>query len=73
MSERSRGLIKWFSHQRGYGFIQRRDGRPDVFVHANDFRNPPDVHWLVEGNAVEFEVRQAPKGPRAVDVLVLGR
>lgn len=68
---RVRGKVKWFSHQRRYGFIQRDDGLRDVFVHANAFRSESDAYWVREGDAVEFEVEQAPKGPRAVDVVVV--
>ena len=71
MSERVEGHIKWFSHQKRYGFIQRKDGEADVFVHANDFRNGSETYWLADGNKVGFEVVQAAKGPRAIDVVVL--
>jgi CspA family cold shock protein len=69
--ERVRGRIKWFDHQKRYGFIQRDDGLRDVFLHMNEFRSKTDVYWLRDGEAVEFEVEQAPKGPRAVDVVVV--
>ena len=71
MTERVRGRIKWFSQGMRYGFIQRDGGQPDVFVHLNDFRNSADAHRLREGDRVEFEVEQALKGPKAVDVAVL--
>jgi len=69
-TERVRGKIKWFSHQKRYGFIQRDDGLQDVFVHMSDFRHSEDAYWVREGDTVEFGVKQAPKGPRAVDVVV---
>lgn len=72
MTERVQGHIKWFDHQRRYGFIRRGDGLPDVFVHVNEFRSRADTHWVREGEAVEFGIEQTPKGPSAVDVVVLG-
>jgi len=71
MTERVKGRIKWFSQGMRYGFIQRGDGLSDVFVHLNDLRHMADALRLREGGAVEFEVKQAPKGPRSVDVVVL--
>jgi CspA family cold shock protein len=71
MIERVKGRIKWFSQGMRYGFIQRGDGLSDVFVHLNDFRHAADVHWLKQGDPVEFSVEQAPKGPKATDVVVL--
>ncbi len=62
-----RGSVKWFSDQKGYGFITPEDGSKDVFVHhsaikADGFRS------LGEGQQVEFEVTQGPKGPQAANV-----
>ncbi len=62
----AQGTVKWFSDSKGFGFIQREDG-PDVFVHhsaivGSGFRS------LKEGDAVEFEVTQGPKGPQAANV-----
>ena len=70
-TRRVRGTIKWFNHRKGYGFIQRDDGIQDVFVHANEFRSESDVYWVRDGDAVEFEVEQVSRGPKAVDVTVL--
>ena len=70
-TKRVRGTIKWFDHRKRYGFIQRHDGLQDVFVHTNEFRSTSDVYWVRDGDAVEFEIERAPKGPKAVDVTVL--
>jgi CspA family cold shock protein len=66
MSERVLGTVKWFSNEKGYGFISREDG-PDVFVHysaitADGFRT------LQEGQQVEFTIEESPKGPQAANV-----
>ena len=71
MTERVTGNIKWFDHQKRYGFIRRDDGRPDVFVHMNDFDDKTDAYWLRRGDTVEFGVEQASNGPRALAVTVL--
>ena len=69
MSDRITGTVKWFNGSKGYGFIER-EGGADVFVHfsainADGFKN------LVEGQRVEFEVEQGPKGPQAANVTPL--
>ena len=56
MTERVQGHIKWFSHQKRYGFIRRDGGLPDTFVHVNEFRTRADAHWLKEGDPVEFGI-----------------
>ena len=71
MDERSKGKIKWFSHEKRYGFIMHGDNHQDVFVHLNEFRSTADAYWVSEGDQVEFGVEQTPKGPSAVDVVVL--
>jgi CspA family cold shock protein len=60
------GTVKWFNNSKGYGFIGRADG-PDVFVHYSAITGD-GYRTLQEGDAVEFEIVQGPKGPQAADV-----
>jgi len=60
----ARGKVKWFNKERHFGFITEENGK-DFFFHQNDVL---DRLVLKEGQEVEFEVEQAPKGPRAVHV-----
>jgi len=60
------GKVKWFDDAKGYGFIEQEDG-PDVFVHFSAI-NMPGFKTLREGQAVQFEVEQGPKGPQAKNV-----
>lgn len=60
-----RGRVKWFSLQKGYGFITSDSGQ-DVFVHLSGIED--ETRSLVEGQLVEFEVEQGPKGLKAVKV-----
>ena len=61
-----RGQVKWFNNTKGYGFIGRDDG-PDVFVHYSAIVGE-GYRTLNEGDAVEFEIVQGPKGPQAANV-----
>ena len=60
------GTIKWFSTEKGYGFIEQESGG-DIFVHANDVSGAV----LQEGDRVEFEIGEGKKGPCAKDVKTL--
>jgi CspA family cold shock protein len=61
-----RGTVKWFNNSKGYGFIGRDDG-PDVFVHYSAITGD-GYRTLREGDPVEFEIVQGPKGPQAANV-----
>ena len=63
------GTVKWFSEQKGYGFIEQEDGA-DVFVHHSGI-NMTGFKTLNEGDRVSFRVEQGQKGPAAVDVTVI--
>jgi cold shock protein len=60
------GTVKWFSNEKGYGFIAR-EGADDVFVHHSKIEME-GYRSLTEGQRVEFEVEQGPKGPQATNV-----
>ena len=65
------GKVKWFSDQKGFGFITPDDGSPDVFVHHSSIQGE-GFKTLAENDAVEFETEQGEKGPRAVNVTKSG-
>ena len=63
----AKGTVKWFSNQKGYGFITPEGGGKDVFVHHSAIVGE-GYKTLDEGQAVEFEVTQGPKGEQAANV-----
>ena len=63
----AKGTVKWFSNQKGYGFITPENGK-DVFVHFSAVQGE-GYKTLNEGDAVEFEIAQGPKGEQAVNVV----
>jgi CspA family cold shock protein len=65
----TKGKVKWFNENKGYGFIERDDG-PDVFVHFTAIQME-GFKTLAEGEVVEFEVTEGEKGPQASNVMKL--
>ena len=61
------GKVKWFNAEKGYGFITTEDGK-DVFVHYSQIASE-GYKTLDEGQAVEFEINDGPKGPQATNVV----
>ena len=64
---KSKGTVKWFSEDKGYGFIAQDDGGPDVFVHFRAITGD-GFKTLAEGQAVLFDVEQGQKGLQAANV-----
>jgi CspA family cold shock protein len=61
----AKGKVKWFSTEKGYGFIEQEEGK-DVFVHVTGLA--AGVQSLADGQEVEFEVSEGQKGPQASEV-----
>jgi len=62
----AKGKVKWFNDQKGFGFIEQENGT-DVFVHHTSIQ-AEGFKTLAEGEEVEFDVTQGPKGPKAENV-----
>ncbi len=65
---RKTGKVKWFNENKGYGFILQDGGGSDVFVHYSEIKDE-GYRTLAEGEAVEYEVAESPKGPQAKEVV----
>ena len=66
----TQGTVKWFSNEKGYGFISRADGE-DVFVHFSAIQGE-GFKTLTEGQEVEFDIVDGPKGQQAANVRSVG-
>ena len=62
-----KGSVKWFNGKKGFGFIEREDKEKDAFVHASAVKNA-GMRFLNEGDKLEFEMEDGPKGPSAVNL-----
>ena len=67
----SKGTVKWFSADKGFGFITPEDGSKDLFVHHSEIQAGGEYATLNDGQTVEFEVGQGQKGPCANKVVAI--
>lgn len=65
----TKGTVKWFNDSKGFGFITQEDGA-DIFVHHSCISGS-GFKSLSEGQTVSFDVEKTPKGPRAINVVVV--
>jgi cold shock protein len=64
MAEKKQGKVKWFNNAKGYGFIESPEGEGDIFVHYSAIQGQ-GFKTLDEGQTVEYELVQGPKGQQA--------
>jgi CspA family cold shock protein len=62
------GKVKWFNENKGYGFILQEGGGRDIFVHYSEIQED-GYRTLAEGETVQFELMDSPKGPQAKQVI----
>ncbi len=70
MSTTTTGIVKWFNAEKGFGFIEQKQGA-DVFVHFKNIVGQEGYKSLNEGQEVQFKIGQGMKGPQAEEVTVL--
>lgn len=63
------GTVKWFSAEKGIGFITPNNGGEELFVHHSEILDAVDARFLRQGEAVEFEIEKDLLGPNAVNVV----
>ena len=70
MTETFRGIVKWFSNQKGYGFIRREPEGDEIFVHFREIKSD-GYRTLLEGQLVEFSITERDEGMAATQVTIL--
>ena len=65
--KRLNGTVKWFNGAKGYGFIKRKDGEKDIFVHLSAVKDA-GLKYLREGEQLTFEIKGTDKGPSAINL-----
>src|SRR5829696_6028744 len=66
------GTVRWYDLERGFGFLAPDDGSADIFVHVSQVQGEGVARALREGQTVEFEPGEGPRGPQALHVAVTG-
>ncbi len=64
----STGVVKWFNNAKGYGFVTPDEGTNDIFVHFSSINGMDGYKSLKEGQKVEFEITEGPKGLHASNI-----
>ena len=62
------GVVKWFNNAKGYGFVTPDEGMDDIFVHFSSINGMEGYKSLKEGQKVEFEITEGPKGLHASNI-----
>ena len=65
----ARGTVKWFNVEKGFGFIAPEDGGKDLFVHRSNVAGLGRDEGLQEGESVDYDVEEGPKGLSAINVM----
>lgn len=70
MAGRIRGVVKWFNDKKGFGFAEVEGEKRDIFIHYSKI-NMGGHKTLKDGQTIEFEVEESPKGPQALNISVV--